>query len=61
MKSNSFLKSCMAIGAVLTAPVSAFAKFNRKNGIDKGVLVRAVFCPRRVKHALLKQARVIQS
>jgi len=41
MKRNSFLKFCLAAGALLTAPVSVLAKSMHKKRVDKGLLVQA--------------------
>lgn len=41
MKRNIFLKSCLALGAFVSAPVTVFAKARKMFRIDKGYMVGA--------------------
>ena len=41
MKRNTFLKTCLAAGAMISAPLSLLANRKSKNRVDKGVWVAA--------------------
>ena len=41
MKRNTFLRTCMAVGAGLTAPMNIFANWKRRNRVEKGIRVAA--------------------
>src|SRR4051794_38762514 len=41
MKRNVFLRSCIAAGAMITAPLSLLANWKLRNRVDKGIRVAA--------------------